>query len=121
MNSNNIERQKGIIKEIMNAIDTGEITKETIQKASERNERLKKKYLNWDNIKLKYSGVPEFVGGLEHKELAAEVYRNSTTIVRNEQLLPLSDEEKVLVICSSSDVKGWAENKDDKASNFGKA
>src|SRR5699024_7700827 len=26
-----------------------------------------------------------------------------------------------LVICSSSDVKGWAEDKDDEASNFGKA
>lgn len=121
MISHTFERQKGVIKEIMHAIDSGELTEETIRKASERIERLKKKYLNWDNIKLEYSGVPEFVGGLEHKELAAEVYRNSTTIVRNEQLLPLSDEEKVLVICSSSDVKGWAEDKDDEASNFGKA
>src|SRR5699024_12744726 len=96
-------------------------TEETIRKASERMERLKKKYLNWDNIKLEYSGGPEFVGGLEHKELAAEVYRNSTTIVRNEQLLHLSDEEKVLGICSTSDIKGSAEDKDDEASNFGKA
>src|SRR5699024_2541790 len=85
-----------------------------------KEKRIKIKYLKLNRIKLKYSGVTEFIGGLEHKELAAEVYRNSTTIVRNEQLLPLSDEEKVLVICSSSDVKGWAEDKDDEASNFGK-
>src|SRR5699024_11739465 len=68
-----------------------------------------------------YNVVSVFVGGLDHKELAAEVYRNSTTIVKNEQLLPLNDEEKVLVICSSSDVKSWAEDKDDEASNFGEA
>src|SRR5699024_10320433 len=64
MISHTFERQKGAIKEIMHAIDSGELTEETIRKASERIERLKKKYLNWDNIKLEYSGVPEFVGGL---------------------------------------------------------
>src|SRR5699024_914274 len=110
MISHTFERQKGAIKEIMHAIDSGELTEETIRKASERIERLKKKYLNWDHINVEYSVVPEFVGGLEHKELAAEVYRNSTTIVKNEQLLPLNSDDRVLVIFPQGDVIAGVED-----------
>lgn len=121
MISHTFSRQKGAIKEIMHAITTGDITEETIQKASERIERLKEKYLSWSDVNFENNKIPEFVGGSAHQALASGVYRNSTTIVKNDQLLPLSTDEKVLVICSESDVKVWAEDKEGEASNLGEA
>lgn len=111
MISHTFERQKGAIKEILNAIDSAKIEMKYILEANERIQNLKQKYLNWDEIQFDDVTIPENVGSNEHKQLAAEVYRNSTTIVKNNDLLPLDANKKILVIYPESGATVRVEDK----------
>ncbi len=121
MISHTFERQKGAVKEIINAIDSGEIDMNYITDANKRIQSLKEKYLDWDNVQLDDAKVPPIVGGNEHKELAAEVYRNSTTIVKNDGLLPLDINDKVLVLYPENDEMVRVEDQRNMEFNLGEA
>jgi beta-N-acetylhexosaminidase len=95
--------QRATINAIVRAVETGEIDEATIDKAYERVQKLKSKYLTWDDIPLKSERVqvPEVVGCVEHQRQAEEIIRKGITIVKNkENILPLaaSESHRVLVI-----------------------
>lgn len=119
MISHTFERQKGSIKEIVNALESGEIDINEILEANKRIQNLKEKYLDWDDMQFDDVAVPENVGSNEHKELAAEVYQNSTTIVKNNGLLPLNKNNKVLVIYPESSAIVQVEDEKNTQLNLG--
>lgn len=103
MVSHSYKLQKDTIKAIVNAVKMGEIEESIIDKALSRVEKLKEKYLSWDDINLNKNEVqvPDFVGCLEHLKLANDVFRQGITIYNNESnTIPLSNKKanKVLVI-----------------------
>lgn len=119
MISHTFERQKGSIKEIVNALESGEIDMNEILEANKRIQDLKEKYLDWDNVPFDDVAVPENVGSNEHKELATEVYQNSTTIVENNGLLPLNKNNKVLVIYPESSARVRVEDENNTQLSLG--
>ncbi|MFD2044903.1 beta-N-acetylhexosaminidase [Ornithinibacillus salinisoli] len=101
MVSHTFERQVGTIKEIIAAVERGEINENMINQANERINTLQAKYVKWDDISLdNNSPIPTLVGSKEHEELAFEVYKKGVTIVKNENILPIhvKNDDRILVI-----------------------
>src|SRR5699024_11044470 len=98
MVSHTYEKQIGTIKEINEAINNNVIAEKRIDQSICRLNQLKDKYLKWDDIISDDIDIPTIVGSKEHKELALDVYRQSVTVVKNDNAFPLSDLERVLVI-----------------------
>ncbi len=101
MISHTLQRQVGAIKEILKAVENGELTEEEIELALKRIDTLKEKYLSWDDISIgKEPEVPETVGSKQHEKIAYEAYKDSVTIVKNNGVLPLSNESgtRILVV-----------------------
>ncbi|MFD1848627.1 beta-N-acetylhexosaminidase [Oceanobacillus bengalensis] len=99
MISHTHKKQVGTIKEILESITKGEISEERINQSNQRINDLKDKYVNWNNISLdENQSVSTIVGSNEHKELAYEIYRESVTIVKNEDVFPLVGNQRILVI-----------------------
>lgn len=101
MISHTFGRQIGAIKEMIKAVENGEIAEKMIDQSNQRIQSLKEKYLNWNDILLdKELAVPHFVGSHEHEKLAHEVYKKGVTIVKNENMLPLdlSNNQSILAI-----------------------
>ncbi|MEK5444972.1 MULTISPECIES: beta-N-acetylhexosaminidase [unclassified Fredinandcohnia] len=100
MISHTLERQVGAIEEILKAIENGELTEEEIDQALQRIKVLKEKYLSWQDISLEDEPiVPETVGSKEHEKIAYEAYKDSVTIVKNDGMLPLpQNNSRILVV-----------------------
>lgn len=91
--------QKGSLEALKQAIESGEVSRETLRQAAQRVLELKAKYLSWDDLPM--DGVSKVVGSQEHKALSERAYVASTTLYRNAQdLVPLhlSPAERVLLI-----------------------
>jgi beta-N-acetylhexosaminidase len=123
MVSHTLEKQEGTIKEIIYAVESGEIDEKVIDQAIERIHHLKEKYLNWDKVNLdEEQDVPSIVGSKQHEELAYEVYKESVTIVKNDGILPLlKNDEKILVIEPNNNVTMQVEDKKDVKLSLGDA
>jgi beta-N-acetylhexosaminidase len=89
--------QVDTIKEIIRAVEGGEIEEATIDLALKRIAALKDKYLNWNDMEIQKTSV---VGTKEHEKLAYEVYKQAVTIVKDNGILPLatSDSHRILVL-----------------------
>ncbi|MFD1607475.1 beta-N-acetylhexosaminidase [Oceanobacillus luteolus] len=114
MVSHTLEKQLGVITEMIEAVESGELAEVKLDEANERIDVLKRKYLNWDEIPLKgHADVPDIVGSAQHKEIADEVYRQSVTIVKNDHTIPvqLNDNERVLVVCPENGTTMQVEDK----------
>lgn len=101
MISHTLERQVGAIQEILKAIETGEIQEEVIDQAIQRINKLKEKYLSWDEIPLEVvPNVSEIVGSKQHERIAYEAYKDSVTIVKDDGILPLASDgsSRILVV-----------------------
>lgn len=99
MVSHTYPTQRDTLERVIEAAEAGEITEEVLDAALERVANLKDRYLSWDDLSLENAKVPESVGSVEHKELAKRVYEQGVTMVRSgNALLPLSTEEKVLLV-----------------------
>ncbi len=103
MVSHSFHLQKETIHAIIEAVESGEIDERLIDQAYERVQKLKQKYLKWEEIPINASNlsVPEVVGCKEHIQLANDVYRQGITILQNKRnILPLSSssEHRVLVV-----------------------
>lgn len=106
--------QKDTIDRIVAAVEAGEIDEEIIDAAVGRVQRLKDKYLHWDELNLeKDAPVPLVVGCREHEQLADEIYKQGITIVKNSGILPLHPDgrQKVLVIYSENKYTMQVEDK----------
>lgn len=106
--------QKDTINEIVAAVEAGEIDESIIEAAFGRVQRLKDKYLSWDELNLENNAsVPAVVGCPEHEELASEIYKQGITIVKNNNILPLDPNggQKVLVVYSENKYTMQVEDK----------
>jgi beta-N-acetylhexosaminidase len=95
--------QKDAIEAVVQAVQNGEIEEEMINAAYQRVQRLKEKYLSWDDIPLNQERIelPAVIGCKEHQQQAEEAFREGITIVKNVgNTLPLSADQdhRVLVI-----------------------
>lgn len=90
------------LKEVEAAVESGEVTEETLNEAYNRVMNLKNNYLSWDDIPLEGElTISSEFGSEQHENEAREIYKQGITIVKNEQsLIPLSlkDAQKVLVV-----------------------
>jgi beta-N-acetylhexosaminidase len=95
--------QMETIEAIVAAVESGGISESRIDESYRRVQKLKEKYLSWNDLPLDTESfvVPEVVGCQEHHELAEKALRKGITIVKNEEnLLPITADEhhKVMVI-----------------------
>ena len=97
--SHTYERQRESLAAIQAAIQTGQLSRETLRLAAERVQRLKERYLSWDTAMSATLSIE--VTSEEHRQLSEQAYELSTTLVRNdERLLPLhlQADEQILVL-----------------------
>lgn len=92
-------KQVGTIREIIRAIENGEISEEAIEQSIARINELKRRYLHWGEIDSKQKQL-NLIGSNEHKRLAHEVYKKGITIVKNNDVLPITvtENSSILVI-----------------------
>jgi beta-N-acetylhexosaminidase len=95
--------QMETIEAIVAAVESGGISESRIDESYRRVQKLKEKYLSWNDLPLDTESfvVPEVVGCQEHHELAEKALRKGITIVKNEEnLLPITADKhhKVMVI-----------------------
>ncbi|WP_042459405.1 beta-N-acetylhexosaminidase [Neobacillus dielmonensis] len=116
--------QKDTIDKIVAAVEAGEIDEAVIDAAFARVKRLKEQYLHWQGLNLeKDAPVPTVVGCREHEQLAAEVYKQGVTLVKNKSLLPLQNggSQKVLVVYSENKYTMQVEDKRYSSMHLGEA
>lgn len=118
MISHSYDLQINTIERINEAIITGELSEETIDKAIKKIIALKNKFLDWDNILEQNIESLKQVGSEKHRDLAMETYRKGVTLVKNDGLLPLdSNNKRILVIYPENKIYTLVEEKisiDDK-------
>ena len=100
MVSHTYEVQLRTIKEIELALAQGVLREETLKASLGRINRLKEKYLSWENTPFNSPFIS--LGSEKHKKLAEKVFEESVTIVKNEDLLPLKRNQNILVINPSN-------------------
>ena len=104
--------QKDTIEAIIAAVEASEIPSFKLLEAVGRVKRLKDKYVSWDELNLnKDPQVPAVVGSEEHIQIANEIYKQGITIVKNNGILPLTKNQKTLVIYSENTYTMQAEDK----------
>lgn len=116
--------QKDTINRIVDAVEAGEIDDSVIDAAVTRVERLKDKYIHWDELNLESDApVPDVVGCEEHEQLADEIYKQGVTIVKNNGMLPLKPNsgQKVLVVYSENTYTMQVEDKRYSSMHLGQA
>lgn len=96
MISHTLERQKGALQEVMQAVKSGKLDQAALRTSSERIRSLKNTYLHWNHL-FSTPKALEAVGTKEHEELSYNVYRECVTLVKNEGILPLTS-KNVLVL-----------------------
>ena len=124
MVSHTFDRQLGALNEIIQSIETGVITESAVDKSIQRINSMKQKYLTWDELSLvENPTVPEIVGSKQHQQLAYQVYEESITIVKNEDIIPLklTEDKSVLVIQPDNGNTMQAEDKSYSNLSLGKA
>jgi beta-N-acetylhexosaminidase len=117
--SHTYEHQKGSIQAVKQAIDTGQLARQSIQEASERVRQLKARMLSWNT--LPSADQLSIISTESHQQLRDTAYALSTTVVRDQQhLLPiqLSDQQKILVLTIQPDAYTPAADKSDPSNIF---
>ncbi|MFD1066891.1 beta-N-acetylhexosaminidase [Oceanobacillus locisalsi] len=91
--------QKRTIEEITAAVERGALSTSSIEASFQRIQLLKEKYTTWKDASLSNKeNALQMVGAKEHHQLAGKVYRESITIVHNDQLLPLKGEKPLNIL-----------------------
>lgn len=124
MVSHTYERQIGAIKEVVSAMERGELDERNIKTSMERVHRLNKKYVSWEeSLQTDSNNIVQIVGSPKHEQLAFDVYKNSVTIVKNEQVLPLqlNENNKILVLEPLSKTRVLVEDKNNERYLLGNA
>jgi beta-N-acetylhexosaminidase len=106
MISHTFELQKETAELLVQSVLDGGIGEEMISGASERIQKLKERYLSWDNFtgnsqNAGKDALPEMIGGTRHRSLARDIYRQGITLYKNDgDMIPISADngQKILVI-----------------------
>ncbi|RIW34236.1 beta-N-acetylhexosaminidase [Bacillus salacetis] len=125
MVSHTHSKQTGVIKEIKKAVECGELDELVITKANQRVEKLKERYLNWNDIpsEKELTGFSSIIESGKQEKIAYEVYQQSVTIVKNEGMFPidLKNNTRILVIEPAKQTKMLVEDHIDSTLILGKA
>ncbi|WP_043932384.1 beta-N-acetylhexosaminidase [Bacillus sp. EB01] len=116
--------QKDTIDSIVAAVDAGKIEEAAIDAAVGRIQRLKDKYVRWDDLDFGTDApVPSIVGCAEHEQLADVIYKQGITVVKNNNILPLDQvgSQKVLVVYSENNYTMQVEDKRYSSMHLGEA
>lgn len=98
--SHEYTRQQGSIEAIQAAVQSHELTAQSVQQATERVLRLKARYLSWNDLPTTTT-FPAIIGCEQHLQLQSQAYELSTTLVRNDEaLIPLrlNSDERIIVL-----------------------
>ncbi|TFB24496.1 beta-N-acetylhexosaminidase [Filobacillus milosensis] len=104
------DQQEKTIELIVESIKNGDISKEHINQSLTRINRLKDKYLNWNDIETN-DEVHSSVGSDEHHKVADFIYKNGITVAQGELPINLAEEQKVLVVYPKNDYAALVEDK----------
>lgn len=111
MVSHTLQRQVGALKEVKLAVESGELSKESILASAKRIRRIKDTYINWNNTIIDSSAsVPSFVGGNDHFKLAKEAYGLGVTMVYNHGKIPVDSSSNIMVVTPAEGVQSAAED-----------
>lgn len=100
--------QKKVIQRILKAVDRGELREEAIDKAVQRVWHLKSKYLSWERVPTPEKGIPQYVGGEAHRQLAWKLYERGTTLLKNNGILPLDLDPRTTILVVEVDQKRYS-------------
>ena len=124
MISHSYPLQTAALDEILKAVESGELEETVLDDALNRVIQLKEKYLSFESLNLDDPCmVPDVVGCKEHKLLAEKVYRQGITVVKDQNILPLSNhpESRVLVLYPENSSTMQVEDKRYSAYSLGRA
>jgi beta-N-acetylhexosaminidase len=119
MVSHTYEKQVETLNQVNKALEEGEIDTKSLIHSMERINRLKEKYLNW-NEALNLESI-SVVSKENHRSGAERIYKEGITLVKNEhQTLPLSNTDTVLFIYSEHLFSAKVEDQKNHLSYFEK-
>src|SRR5690625_2670550 len=111
MVSHTMEKQIGAIHALATAVEKGEIEEAVIQQSIRRINQLLDRYVSWESLSERNQNTElSKVCSDEHQKLAQSVYEKSVTVVQNDHSLPLTSDEKILVIQSGNQLQTRAED-----------
>lgn len=111
MVSHTLQRQVGALQEVKAAVESGELSRESILTSAERIRRVKDTYINWNNTSIDSGAkVPSFVGGNDHRKLAKEAYRRGVTMVYNHGLIPIDSSSNIVIVTPEASAQSAAED-----------
>ncbi|AUJ23582.1 beta-N-acetylhexosaminidase [Virgibacillus dokdonensis] len=97
--SHTANKQQDTIQKIIQLIEANELDRSFITQSIRRIDSLKEKYLHWDDIQLVgEEAVPKVINCKQHEEIAYQMYKESITVVKNENVIPVSLKEKDRVL-----------------------
>ncbi|MDQ0256647.1 beta-N-acetylhexosaminidase [Evansella vedderi] len=106
--------QHDAIEAIVQAVEGGGLDEQRVHESAQRINKLKDRYLSWDDLDLDQISVPELVGCEEHRKEALDIIAQGITIVENNgNTLPLSStsDHRVLVVYPENTYLTMAEDK----------
>ena len=98
---NGINELKEYIDDIVKLVEAGEIDKTNIDNSVKRILKLKDKY-NVLNYQSKDSGKVKLVGSIANHEIEWEITKKAITLLKNNEALPLKDNDNVLIITTDN-------------------
>src|SRR5699024_10697069 len=111
MVSHTMEKQIGAIHALATAVEKGEIEEASIQQSIQRINQLLDRYVSWESLSERHQDTDlSKVCSDEHQKLAQSVYEKSVTVVQNNHSLPLTSDEKILVIQPGNQLQTRAED-----------
>lgn len=100
--SHSFEKQIGLLKNIIQAVRSGDISEEKINDSVKRILKYKEDINIDEFINSSYEGVKKIVCNTEHIKFANKISENSITVLKDNGQLPLSKDENVLCIAAEA-------------------
>lgn len=112
MISHSFDLQKKAINRIVNAVVTGELSEDIIDRAVQRIATLKERYLDWGKILALNAEAFNQVSSEKNRSLAKDIYRKGVTLIKNDGILPLeSNVRRILIIYPENKIYTLVEEK----------
>lgn len=96
-----LEKQINSYKNILKSVYDGKISIERINESFERIISFKEKFNIKSFVNSNYEEAEKIITDSKHKKFAKNISENSITLLKNENMLPLKHNEKILFVSSS--------------------
>lgn len=107
-----VEDQREIVKTFIKLVKNNEISIERVNESVEKILKYKEKYTNNENINL--ADLSKFVGKEEDVEFAKSISLKSITKVKDNNLIPVTKKDKILLISPEIKIFSLVDNEADK-------